>query len=174
MNMPEAIQDMAFSGDGKCVVAILGEGTGVKVWDATTGQEQTNLKHPPAGTSMPRMSPDGKQIVGWKGGRPGTVRNAQTGQELVTLRSDEARLRFSLAFSPDGRWIVSGGQDHTVNVWDAQTGAAVATLRGHTDRVLTVRFSPDGKHIASGSSDGSLKLWNWKDVEHKLQEGRIR
>jgi WD40 repeat protein len=46
------------------------------------------------------------------------VWNAETGQEMLTLRghSDDV---MSVSFSPNGQRIVSGSRDGTVKVWDA-------------------------------------------------------
>ncbi len=48
------------------------------------------------------------------------VWNAETGQEMLTLRghSDDV---MSVSFSPDGKQIVSGSRDDTVKVWDADS-----------------------------------------------------
>ena len=98
----------------------------------------------------------------WPSGRvtDDTVKvwDAQTGQELLTLKGHTAAV-MSVAFSPDGkrlatRWL----RDRTVKVWDAQTGQEALTLKGHTAHVRSVAFSPDGKRLAGA-------VWTEQDGE---------
>jgi WD40 repeat protein len=98
-------------------------------------------------------SPDGRRIVS---SRADTLKvwDAQTGQELLTLKGHTGRVR-SVAYSPDGTRIVSAGGE--VKVWDAQTGQELLTLKGVW---YPVAYSPDGRHIVSGSKDEMLKVWD--------------
>ena len=91
------------------------------------------------------FSPDGKRLASGSGTWDDTKRatsagevkvwDAQTGQELLTLKGHTGRSR-SVAFSPDGKRLASGiGTYWTsgeVKVWDAQTGQELLTLKGHT------------------------------------------
>jgi eukaryotic-like serine/threonine-protein kinase len=115
------------------------------------------------------FSPDGKRLV--SGGLDNTVKvwDAQTGQEILTIKSHTDAVS-SVAFSPDGKRLVSGSWDNTLKVWDAQTGQETLTLKGHTGRSVafipagrfeSVAFSSDGKRLASsGSQDGAIKVWD--------------
>jgi WD40 repeat protein len=85
------------------------------------------------------------------------VCDAQTGQELLSLKGGSGRA----AFSPDGKRLASAAEDKTVKVWDAQTGQELLTCKGHTDQVGSVAFSPDGKRLASGTAQGGeIKVWD--------------
>jgi WD40 repeat protein/serine/threonine protein kinase len=112
------------------------------------------------------FSPDGKRIARASGGAMVRCWDAETGEELVRLRSQGDAL-LCVAFSPDGRWIATGGMG-TVTLWNAETGRAARTIRGHEGPVFVVAFSPDGRRIASGMSTGILdgtvkpeiKIWD--------------
>jgi WD40 repeat protein/serine/threonine protein kinase len=111
------------------------------------------------------FSPDGKRIARAIGGAMVRCWDAETGEELVTLRSQGDAL-LCVAFSPDGRWIATGGMG-TVTLWNAETGRAARTIRGHDGPVFVVAFSPDGRRIASGMSTGidatvkpEIKIWD--------------
>src|SRR5262249_21052491 len=124
------------------------------------------------------FSPDGKRLASGSasgfGGKPGEVKvwDAQTGQELLTLKGHRER-KTSVACSPDGKRLASNSEDPSpvqagqvpprpgeVKVWDAQTGQEIVCLQGHTHSVLCVVFSPDGKRLATASMDGTLKVWD--------------
>jgi hypothetical protein len=105
------------------------------------------------------FSPDGRRLA--SASYDGTVKlwDADTGQEVLTLRGHSGRVT-SVAFSPDGRRLASANDDGTVMLWDAATGQEVLTLRGHSYSVGSVAFSPDGRRLASANDDGTAKLWD--------------
>jgi len=63
------------------------------------------------------FSPDGKRIVSGSGDKTVKVWDAQTGQEMFTIKGHSEGVS-SVSFSPDGKRIVSGSYDKTVKVWD--------------------------------------------------------
>jgi WD40 repeat protein/serine/threonine protein kinase len=104
-------------------------------------------------------SPDGKRLASPSGDNTLKVWDAQTGQELSTLRGHTGQVN-SVAYSPDGKHLASASGDKTVKVWDAQTGQKFLSLEGHTDAVWSVAYSPDGKRLASASGGGGVKVWD--------------
>jgi len=151
----QPVSSVAFSPDGHRIVSG-GQGDGIMVWDADTGQKTLTFGEEATTVSF---SPDGKRIV--SGSTDGTLMiwDAQTGQESLTLEGHSSYV-LSVSFSPDGKRIVSGSDDKTLKVWDAQTGQKTHTLEGHSEVVNSVSFSPDGKRIVSGSDDKTLKVWD--------------
>jgi len=104
------------------------------------------------------FSPDGLLIVTGSGDRSARVWDANTGGELVVLRSDDDVVY--VGFSPDGSRIVTGSNDRTARVWDTATGRELAALRGHEGGVKSAAFSPDGVRIVTGSSDKTARVWD--------------
>jgi WD40 repeat protein/tRNA A-37 threonylcarbamoyl transferase component Bud32 len=152
----------------------------VKVWDATSGQEQLTLSGLMNTVTSVCFSPDGKRLASasgvWDNKKEvqayvaGEVKvwDSATGQELLALKGHTTRVN-SVCFSPDGKRLASGagdpldrqrpawvsgllGRDEPgeLKVWDAATGRELLALKGHTGAVLSVCFSPDGKCLASG------------------------
>jgi serine/threonine protein kinase len=114
-------------------------------------------------------SAGGAFVVPGKGSPLVKVWDAQTGQELLSLKGQTGQV-MSVAFSPDGKRLASASFDKTVKVWDAQTGQELLAFKGHSDGVRSLAYSPDGKRLASASGTwddtkstyvaGEVKLWD--------------
>ena len=103
------------------------------------------------------------------------VWDAQTGQELLTLKDTYG----SVAFSPDGKRLASSSVDgRTVKVWDAQTGQELLSCKGHNGQINSVAFSPDGKRLASAGWDRMVHVWDAQTgqelLTYKGHSGMIR
>ena len=118
---------VAFSPDGKRLASASGGGPedhtpgDVKVWDATSGQEQLTLKGHTDRVVCVAFSPDGKRLVSGSADQAVKVWDATTGQEKRTLKGHTGPV-WGLAFSPDGKRLASGSADRTVKVWDMTSG----------------------------------------------------
>ncbi|KAG8744063.1 hypothetical protein FRC10_010848 [Ceratobasidium sp. 414] len=89
------------------------------------------------------------------------IRDADTGNQVMSPLKGHKDIVLSVAISLDGRFIASGSSDHTVYIWDTQTGSIHAgPLKGHTGWVSSVAFSFDGTYIASGSHDWTIRIWD--------------
>ena len=114
--------------------------------------------------SLVAYSPDGLRVITatWQGVLK--LRDAKTGQAILTFKSvaDEVR---SIAFSSDGSRIVTAGGDGTAKIWDAKNGRVLKSLKGSQRLLNSVCFSPDGKLILTGSEDTKVKLWNIDKVK---------
>ena len=133
--------------------------TSVRVWDASTGVEQKELKGHTARVNLVAFSSDGTRIVSGSHDKSVLVWDALTGMKLKELKGHTHYVN-SVAFSSDGTQIVSGSWDKSVRVWDASTGVELKELKGHTGWVMSVAFSSDGTRIVSGSTDNSVRVWD--------------
>jgi WD40 repeat protein/serine/threonine protein kinase len=117
---------LAFSADGQRLAGLGRDIHGnapdrVTVWDARTGATLMSLRGPtPVGRSTPLgsrcacFSPDGRRLA-VAGEEVITLRDAETGQELLELRGHVHDVRF-LAYSDDGRRLLSASEDGEVRV----------------------------------------------------------
>jgi len=101
------------------------------------------------------VSPDGKYMISGSGDKTLKVWDAQTGQEVRTLKGHTSFVA-GVAVSPNGQRIVSLGEE--VKVWDAATGQEVRTLQG-LGAGHGVAVSPDSLHIVTGGDDNTVKVW---------------
>src|SRR5262249_35417869 len=104
------------------------------------------------------FSPEGSRLASGSGDHTVKVWDAQTGQELFTIKGQGGSV-YGVAFSPDGQRLASS-VDGTVKLWDAQNGQEAIALRGHKRGIRSVAFSPDGQRLASGALDSTAKVWN--------------
>jgi hypothetical protein len=88
---------------------------------------------------------------------------AQTGQEILTLKGAQA----CVCFSPDSRRLASASADKSgtgkageVKVWEAQTGQATLSLQGYTSLATCVSFSPDGARVVAANEQGQVHSWD--------------
>jgi len=166
--------DIAFTPDGRRLVAASGREGTVRVWSTATGKELLVLDQH-ARTNAPvraaigiDVSPDGSRIA--TAGADGSARifDAETGRQLVVVRGRHCvRRRLCrvnrAVFSPDGSRIATTGQDATVRIFDAATGRQLRVLRGHEPGGLgtyPVAWSPDGTRLLSTAAPDGTRIWD--------------
>jgi len=162
------VDQVAFTPDGDRLLTGGADGT-ARLWDISPagGRDWLTVPGPAQRQGGVSFSPDGASfaVPGQVAGV--TIRDVETGAEIVTLKGHDATIR-RMAFSPDGtRLAGSSGSgpgnaraNSTVPVWDVTTGELVMTLRGHADQVAAVTYGPDGRRLATGSWDGTVRLWD--------------
>jgi len=156
-NLKPAIRSVAFSPDGKRIIACDDET--IQLWDVASGEELMKLiGHEDIIINTVVFSPNGKLIAS-SCQEDGTARiwDATTGHELLTLRG-HGDLVACVAFSPDSKRLVTSSREGTARVWDSSTGDELLTLRAKFG-VMCVAFSPDGTAIAGGTLGKTIVLW---------------
>ena len=166
--LPNVINHLAFSPDGRWLAAGLSKRNGVRVWrwadgsapmlDAGYGGDSYGAHFGPAG-------PAGQPLVtsSWDG----QVRlyrlaaNAAPGSAIQPVQAVAAtggKRPFGVAFSPDGRLVAVGYHDSTrVDVLDGSSLAlrySPSTVGMGNGSLMSVAFSADGQTLAAGG------LWN--------------
>jgi DNA-binding beta-propeller fold protein YncE len=156
---PSFVDAVAFSPDGRRIVAGLGDGS-ITVWDAANGKATAQISGSDTDwINSVAFSPDGKTVVSGSEDRTIRIWDTASGREVGSPLTEAAPVE-SVAYSPDGKRIASGA-GNVIRIWDPATGQEVGQpLTGHTGSVESVAFSPDGKRIVSGSDDATVRIWD--------------
>ena len=98
-----------------------------------------------------RFSPDGKRLATSSRDSTAKVWDAETGQEIFTLKGHTAAVG-GVTFSPDGTRLATGSLDGVAKVWDLNTGKETA--------------EPDGTHV---ECVGTCVQSRWKTVRDRRE-----
>ncbi|HKF25393.1 MAG TPA: hypothetical protein VKB24_05435, partial [Candidatus Acidoferrum sp.] len=157
-----SVEHVAFSNDGRWVAYVsFPEGT---LWRSKAdGSERLQLSNAPLYASLPRWSPDGKQIAFFSvtPGKPPRIYlvSAEGGNPQELLPGDD-HAQADPCWSPDGSSLVFGSAFASASVGirtvDMKTHA-IATLPQSQD-LFSPRWSPDGRYIAAVRRDSQNLL----------------
>ena len=129
-----AVRAVTWNPDGS-MIASGSEDNTIKLWDAQSGKENSNLTLDSSVTSV-AFSPDGSQIaVGHF--KKIQLFDTQTQVKLGSPLNGHSRPVMSVAWNNDGTKLASGSCDKTVRIWSvgsAGTFECESTLNGHSDR----------------------------------------
>jgi WD40 repeat protein/serine/threonine protein kinase len=151
---------VAFSRDGRNLLASGSWAGVVRIWDVPTGTcLSTLVGGRPDPISAVAFSPDSRRLAAGHVEHVIDLWDATTGTAVCTLREHSISIN-GLAFSYDSDRLGSVGEDGTVRVWDLVAQREVLRLRGHTSSCPCLAASPDGRTFASAGLDGTIRLWD--------------
>ena len=135
------VRMLAFSPDGRHIAASVPNQQAVSVFDASTGEKQTDL---PVGPSSGVLCwhPDGNRLAVVGTDADIEMWNVAYGRKVATLRGHIPEVT-TLSFHRDGGLLVSGGWDGTVRLWEPASGREVMQI----PFVGRLQFSADGRWL---------------------------
>lgn len=160
-NLPQRIQDLEFSPEGKWL-AVAGGSPGqageMVLLDPLSGSIATIFGTCPDSVLVVKFSPDGSHLA--FAGADNTIHfhELESGKELWRIEQ-HADWVMHLAFNPDGSRLASASRDKTARVLNTKTGELESTYVGHQAPVLSVAFHPQGHQVCTIGRDNKIHIW---------------
>jgi Tol biopolymer transport system component/DNA-binding winged helix-turn-helix (wHTH) protein len=177
--LPElSADDVDFSRDG--IWATYVSGTDRGLWRSRLDGTERRQLTSSGPASMPRWSPDGKQIA--------YVEQRGTWSRIFVIAAEggaprgiysENRNQLDPSWSPDGRQIAFGkapwanGDKENINIQIVNLESGQSSVVPGSENLFSARWSPDGKYLAATSSDSkTLMLFDfntqkWTELIHE-------
>jgi WD40 repeat protein len=146
------IRSLAFSPDGKTVLAGFQDGVLIRRMDGLTGADLPSLE---AVSTMRRAVSNlafdrtGSRIAA------GPIWNASTGKAMLQL-ADTDMSTPSYSFTPDGSRVFGSFNDSTMSIWQAKNGERI--LRLYFQRTGKLQFTPEGTTLYGNAID-SIRIY---------------
>ena len=168
---------IAFSLDGKRLATSGLHDKSIKIWNATSGTLELQLKVQTS-TTISRIvfSPDGSQIASNEGREIVAIWDAVNGGELLRLHAGNKYSSITdIAYEADGRRLVSetrsGRSSHSKRiVWDTKTGETLDETIGDA----SMANSPDGRWLAMARAQTSDILLVDREFKNRPDEKAYR
>ena len=169
LNAPQ-VSYAAVSPDGRYVATGTWRGTGVKVWEAETGQPVRDL--PAAGSAGVGFTPDGSRLLIMSEGVYSSHRVGSWEREWERHEPDTGFTRgLRAAFHPAGRIMAHVTDRVNLRLVDLETGEELAVLPVPESQNLSgYQFSPDGRYLAAVTVRGAVQLWDLRLLRASLRE----
>jgi WD40 repeat protein len=147
-----AITALAFHPDGSLLaVGSYDPGSGVRLFDLNTGQEQLRLQLD-ADMEQVAFTADGKHLITYDDGKIARAWDILTGQELFRFAHSGTTAEHIAYDAAKGR--VATSNQAVAQVWDTASGRKLADFR-LDDRVEGMALSPNGTRLAIHKDDSS-------------------
>jgi WD40 repeat protein len=163
---------IVFSKDGSRMLARVGGGNVMMLWDVDTGREIRTIKG--VGADQIAFGPEGHTAVTGGGNAQNilvVLWDLDTGQPLHVFEGPPLNRpplsATCVDFSADRKYLLSADSEQSIVLWDAHTFEQVRAFQAAgiaPDRIYSIKFSPDGR-LAVSAGD-RLILWD-------VQTGRM-
>jgi WD40 repeat protein len=169
---PASSGGIAFTPDGRHLLAPSRAGDGVRVWDTRGSRAVLRLDTQGGHVQGISVSGDGAKIATTAADSTVEVWDARSGRHLYSITSNRncpsgVTPCATAVFGPDGSTLAVGSADSTARILDAESGEERHVLLGHQGSIVNVAYSPDGRRLATASLDGTAKVWDI-DAERQL------
>lgn len=138
--------------------------SGVKIWDAKSGELLTTIKHDNSVWSLAWTS-NGKKLIS---GSYRIIRiiNTATWQQIAVLQGHTEFVN-SISLSQNDNLLVSASNDHTARLWNLDTNLPIGNPLQHEERVRCATLSADGTVLVTGCDDNNAYAWDIQAILRK-------
>jgi WD40 repeat protein/serine/threonine protein kinase/tetratricopeptide (TPR) repeat protein len=166
----DRVTALAFSPDGKYLVAAFGSPYALAVWDVASRRLIHRLNGHAGPCDSLNFARDGSLLASGSYDGTAIVWSTASWSALHRLVNPDRTFVLDVAFAPDGKTLAMASDRGNVQLWDVAGGKLRDTLKGHSSKVKAVAFAPDGRTLASGSYDQTVRLWS---IETRRQLMRL-
>jgi RNA polymerase sigma factor (sigma-70 family) len=152
-----SVHGLAYTPDGKALIAGSQFDPTIFVWDVTTGKELRRLEGPQRVFCL-SLSADGKRLAVGGSANQVDLWDLTRDKLLHPFEGHQGRA-FAAVFSPDGKMLASGGEDQ-ICLWETSTWREMGRLKGHDGQTHRLAFSPDGRTLATSDDDFMIRVWD--------------
>jgi len=151
------VNAVVYSPDMKMIATGGQNENGVKIWDATTGELLSTLKHEHLVFCLAWTS-DQKKLIS---AAIGSIRifDTATWQQIAILEDHKDTVNALSLFRND-RLLASVGYDKTARLWNLDTNLPVGPPLKHDGNVRRAAISVDGHLLVTGCSDTNMYIWD--------------
>jgi WD40 repeat protein len=161
------LERVALSPDGRWLATGTWRGTGVKIWDAQSGELERSLAVEDSADVV--FSPDGKRLVTSSGNEFSFWDVGTWNKVLSVARENAGGMPGKLAFSPSDRLAALTRTRDMIELIDPANGRKIATLESPDLRLASsLGFSPDGALLAVTYHTNSIRIWDLEDLRRGL------
>lgn len=153
----EYFLQVAFSPDGRSVLAVDEYNLGIHVIDVASAEAQWW----PMASYPAAFSPDGSLVFSTSDLREGYVWKSATRDQYMEVVSAFETVSM-LQFAPSGRRLYAKGY-RTAFEWDLDDGTDHQAFVGHRWPINTLSLDTTHRRLLTGSEDGTLNLWSLSD-----------
>ena len=165
----KCIQDIAFSRDGKILIAgNCDRGGRINLWDTTSGRKIRSLRSDCSNKIALAVSADGNLLASGGDNSSLQIWELSSGKEMCRLTAEYENIE-SIAFAPNKRFLCVAGLQPDKNsvyklgflkVWDIEEKKVFCQLlEKQLLPMRSVAFSPNGRLVASGGFGNCIRLF---------------
>jgi len=152
------VHDVAWSPDGRTLVACGADAKSIAVWDAAEWKERRALEGHRATIRSLDFAPDGTLL---SASEDGEVWRWNVRADAISILARVPGVEIDrVVVHPGGRMFATTGSDARVRLWTIGDPVPVAVLGEHGKETTGAAFSRDGRWLATASRDGTVRVWS--------------
>lgn len=158
-DVQDIVFELAFSPDGKSLIAGLSVQEKFIIWNTDTWEIQKTFNGDQAWDLS--INTDGSKMISAGGGiHQANLYDVNTGELLFNFQKDTSGFAEAVSYDPNGNLVAFGDGYGYVFFWDTSTGILVKEFQIDTEfrGISALAFSPDGTKIVSAGAQ--VIIWN--------------